>query len=463
MFRDHAVLARVTGFAGSCLVALGGLGAGALPVGIPFFAGLKHVRIGLVGVYSGLALLLLAWWWYGRVSRHDDLRRTWATLALWAGPLLIAPPMFSRDVYSYLAQGLMIDEGFDVYRLGPSAMGGFFADQVPEIWQHTPSPYGPVFLLLARMVTEPVGGHLLTGVIAMRLLAVAGLALLAYVMPILARPAGIRPASALWLAVLNPLVLIHFVGGAHNDALMVGLLAAGLAAAIRHRPIVATLLIVGAALVKAPAALGLVAVAVIWAARMPGRRPRLKATAAVGATAAAVTALLTLIAGTGYGWISALDTPISPQNLSLTSVLGRWTAGILRDDGVGDVFVMNLWRWIGVLATLIVAGLVWTYLGRLGPLYGLGIVLVAVVAFGPALRPWYVIWGLVPLAAAAVHRWVRHLLAAACAVLVLVVLPDGFAADPEKFLLATLGALLGIAVFLGVRLTAAPARALVAR
>ncbi|MBM2618798.1 polyprenol phosphomannose-dependent alpha 1,6 mannosyltransferase MptB [Actinoplanes sp. LDG1-06] len=457
MFRDHAVPARATGFAGSCLVAVGGLGAGALPVGIPFFAGLKHVGIGLVGVYSGLALLLLAWWWYGRIMKSRDPGPVWPTLALWAAPLLVAPPMFSRDVYSYIAQGVMLGDGYDVYRAGPSALGGFFAEQVPAIWQHTPSPYGPVFLLISNLVTAPIGDHLLTGVILMRLLAVAGLALLAYVMPVLARPAGIDPASALWLAVLNPLVLIHFVGGAHNDALMVGLLAAGLAAAIRRRPIAATLLVVGAALVKAPAALGLVAVAVIWASQLTGRRPRLRASAAVGATAAAATAVLTFVAGTGYGWISALDTPISAGNLSLTNVLGRWTADILRDDGVGDLFVMNLWRWIGVLATLIVAGLVGTGLGRLGPLYGLGIVLVAVVVFGPALRPWYLIWGLVPLAAAAGQRWVRHLLAAACAVMVLVVLPDGFAADAERFLLATSGALLGIAAFFAVRLVLAPA------
>lgn len=73
-----------------------------------------------------------------------------------------------------------------------------------------------------------------------------------------------NPNAATWPAVLNPLTLIHLVGGAHNDALMVGLLAAGLAAAIRRRPIVATLLVVTAALVKVPAGLGLVAVAAAW-------------------------------------------------------------------------------------------------------------------------------------------------------------------------------------------------------
>ncbi|MFF5085522.1 polyprenol phosphomannose-dependent alpha 1,6 mannosyltransferase MptB [Actinoplanes sp. NPDC000266] len=460
MFGDHGG-SRAAGFCGAVLVAVGGLGAGALPVGVSFFAGLTHVRLGLVLVYSGLALLLLAWWWYGQATRHsDDVGAMWWTLALWSAPLLFAPPLFSRDVYSYLAQGLMTGEGLDVYRQGPASLGGFIAAQVPEIWQHTPSPYGPVFMGIARLFG---GEYLLGGVVAMRLVAVAGLALLAYVLPILARSTGIRPPAALWLAVLNPLVLIHFVGGAHNDALMVGLLAAGLAAAVQRHPVLGAVLVMAAALVKVPAILGLAAVAVIWAAQLPGRWPLIRAGSAVAAIAAASTAALTAVAGTGYGWLGTLDTPISPHNLSLVNVLGRWTAGLLSDDGVGEVFVLNLWRWAGVLATLVVVGLVWSQIRELGVLYGLGIVLVAVVVFGPALRPWYLIWGLVPLAAAAGHRWVRHTLAAACAVLVLAVLPDGFAVDAEEFLLATSGALLGVSGFLLVRLAAAPTPELVTR
>lgn len=464
MQRDHAARgltsARVTGFAGSALVALGGLGAGALPVGIPFLPGLRHARVGLVCVYSGLALLLLGWWWYGRVTRateQEDCGRAWRTLALWAAPMLAAPPLFSRDVYSYLAQGQMIDSGLDVYRHGPAVLGGLVADQVPAVWQHTPSPYGPAFLIVAKAVAGPLSSHLVLGVLALRLVAIAGLALLAAAIPVLARSTGVNPPAALWLAVLNPLVLIHLVGGAHNDALMMGLLAAGLAAAVRERPIVATLLVAAAALVKVPAALGLVAVAAIWAAQLRGRLPRIRAAGAVAATAAVATVLITAAAGTGYGWIAALNTPISPQNWSLTGMLGRWTADLVAHDQAGVELAERLWRSAGLLAVLVAAGLVWTYRDRIGPLYGLGIVLVAVVVFGPALRPWYVVWGLAPLAASAAGRRVRRLLALSCGVLVLVVLPDGFAADQQRLLLATAGALLGLAVFLVVRLAVAPA------
>jgi alpha-1,6-mannosyltransferase len=267
--------------------------------------------------------------------------------------MLLAPPMFSRDVYSYLAQGLMIDAGMDVYRYGPAVLGGLVADQVPAIWQHTPSPYGPVFLIVARAVTGVVDSHLIAGVLAMRLVAVAGLALLAAAVPVLARATGIDPAAALRLSALNPLVLIHLVGGAHNDALMVGLLAAGLAAAVRHRPLAATVLVAAAALVKAPAALGLAAVAAIWAPHLPGRWAGTRAALAVGATAAAATVVVTTIAGTGYGWIGALSTPISPQNFSITGVLGRWTANALAHD---DVVGSNTYVWISLGLLVAVPG-----------------------------------------------------------------------------------------------------------
>ncbi len=440
---------RTVGAAGSALVALGGLGAGALP--LP--AGSAHVRIGLVGVYCGLALLLMGWWWYGRIG--GTTRQAYGTLALWTAPLMVAPPLFSRDVYSYLAQGLMVNHGLDVYHDGPAALGGLVADQVPAIWQYTPSPYGPMFLVVAEGVGGVVHDHLLAGVAAMRLVALAGCALLAWSLPIAARATGIDPSSALWLAALNPLVLIHLIGGAHNDALMAGLLAAGLAAALRDRPVAASVLVAVAALIKAPAALGLVAVAVIWAARLPGRWPLLRTAAAVAGTAAVTTAALTWVAGTGYGWISTLSTPISAQNFSITGVLGRWTADTFAHDDVGAALAISLWRYAGILATLVVAALVWTYRNRLGPVYGLGIVLVALVIFGPALRPWYLIWGLIPLAVAARHPRVRLALTVSCAVLVPVVLPDGFPASAPEVLLAVLGGLLGLAAYLGVRLTLA--------
>ncbi len=42
-------------------------------------------------------------------------RRWSAILTAWTAPLLLAPPLFSRDVYAYLAQGRLLAEGYDPY------------------------------------------------------------------------------------------------------------------------------------------------------------------------------------------------------------------------------------------------------------------------------------------------------------------------------------------------------------
>jgi alpha-1,6-mannosyltransferase len=424
---DHA-LAAATGGAGSLLIAIGG------PLG----------RSGLVCAYAGIALLVLGWWWYGRAGAASP-RRNWLTLWLWAAPFMMIPPLFSRDVYSYLATGLMLEHGIDVYRHGPAVLGGTVALQVPELWQWTPSPYGPVSLIMSRMVTAITGTNLMAGVVGMRLFAVASLALIALVLPRLARASGVREADAWWLVVLNPLTLIHLIAGAHNDALMVGLLSAGLALAVMNRPLLGAAVVTLAALVKAPAALGLAAVAMIWAARLPGRLPFVRASLAAGGAGIATTVGVTYATGYGYGWITALRTPISSNNWSLTGLLGRWTADTFTHNQVGASLAVNLWRWGGILVVAVVAGLVWAYRDRIGALSGLGLVLLAFAAFGPAFRPWYVIWGLIPLAAAlpSAHRK----LALLCALLTPAVLPDGYAADLPKIVMAVLGVALGVAVF----------------
>ena len=58
-------------------------------------------------------------------------------------------------------------------------------------------------------------------------------------LPRLARNLGRRPGVALWLAVLSPLALFSFIASGHNDALMLGLLVAGLTLASEDKPMAA--------------------------------------------------------------------------------------------------------------------------------------------------------------------------------------------------------------------------------
>ncbi|MGW1724219.1 polyprenol phosphomannose-dependent alpha 1,6 mannosyltransferase MptB [Streptomyces sp. NPDC002306] len=437
---------QALGLAGTAVLALGGETAGALPARELPAPASAQAALGLVGVYFGVVLLIAAWALLGRLVRSADPptpRALLLVLAVWAAPLLIAPPLFSRDVYSYLAQGAMVDAHIDVYAHGPAQLGGPLADEVAPLWQHTAAPYGPVFLGVASALSGLTRGELPAGLIGMRLVALVGVALMAAALPRLARHSGADPAAALWLGVLNPLVLLHLVAGAHNDAMMLGLLGLGLVAALGGRSVLGAVLITLAALVKAPAALGLAAVLVlqIRAGHRPARAV-LTTTVAVGATTVAATAL----AGTGYGWTGALDTPVSPHNWALSSLLGKATGALLQRFG-SDLapLAMPAWHVLGLAVTAVVVLVIWWRL-RPHPVYALGLSLAAVAAFGPAIRPWYALWGLFLIAAAAPSTSVRHRVAAVTAVLALAVLPSGGPADVGQLVLAVSGGALAMVV-----------------
>ncbi|MFI7501034.1 polyprenol phosphomannose-dependent alpha 1,6 mannosyltransferase MptB [Streptomyces sp. NPDC049687] len=445
---------QVLGLAGTACLALGGESAGALPARELLAPTSVHAVLGLVGVYFGLVLLTAAWILLGRLVRSADPptpRALLLVLAVWAAPLLIGPPLFSRDVYSYLAQGAMVDAHMDVYTHGPARLGGPLAAEVAPLWRHTGAPYGPVFMAVAAALYGLTHGELPAGLLGMRLVALCGVALMAFALPRLARHSGADPAAALWLGVLNPLVLLHLVAGAHNDAIMLGLLGAGLVAALARHPVPAAVLVTLAALVKAPAILGLAAVAVL--AVRAGRHPA-RAVLTTAAACAATTVAATALAGTGYGWIAALNTPVSPQNWALTSLLGRATGALLEHLG-SDLapLAVPAWHVVGLAVTAAVLVAIWWRL-RPRPVYALGLSLATVAAFGPAIRPWYALWGLFLIAAAAPSTSVRHRMAAVAGVLALAVLPDGGPADTGRLVLAVSGGALAVVVLWQARLAA---------
>lgn len=430
---SHIRKCRLLGLTGSAAVAVGGASAGALPVGEAPAPSSEAAAVGLFGAYFGLVLLVAAWAWLGRAARGPrppGARGMVVTLVVWAAPLVIAPPLFSRDVYSYLAQGAMVEARIDVYAHGPERLGGPLAAQVSPLWQDTPTPYGPLFLSFASLIARASRAELSAGLLGMRLVALLGVGLMMVSLVLLARRSGTAPGAALWLGALNPLLLLHLVAGAHNDAVMLGLLGMALVAAKGRYPVLGAVLMTLAALVKAPAVLGLAAVAAIWAGGLAGRGRRLGAASAVAGAALTTTVVVTAVTGTGYGWIGALNTPVSPQNWALTSLLGRLTASVLHGAGSGLApFALDAWRVVGLAATAVAVLVVWLRRPRHSPLYALGLSLIAVAVLGPAIRPWYVLWGLFPLAAAAPPGPARRVVAVASGVLALAQLPSGLAAD----------------------------------
>jgi hypothetical protein len=403
----------VPGVLGSTLLALGALGVGWLPatsalLDVDLVATMRSTTAGAVlsriAVFAGVALLLQAWLVLGH-DVLDDLerseRRLLGILALWTAPLLLMPPLFSRDAYSYFAQGLLMLEGLDPYQNGVSALPGWFLTGADPLWSESPTPYGPAFLLLEQGVAALVGPHPFAGAILFRLIAVAGVAMLAVHVPRLAEAHGIDRAKALWLAVLNPLVLMHFVAGAHNDALMVGLMVAGLAVAVAGRPVPGVLLIGLAGAVKPIALVILPFAGLLWAGVRAGWTARIVAWVQSMVLVLVVFAALSALAGVGLGWVASLSTPGTVRTwLSPPTALGMASGNLLQLVGLGTVDgAISFFRFIAMAAGATIG--LWLVLRPEGrsPVRGAALGLLAVVALGPVVQPWYLLWALPLLAA----------------------------------------------------------------
>ena len=233
---------------------------------------------GVVAVYGGMVLLVRVWFGLYQALRARPgvpIRPLAYMLALWILPLLAVAPLFSQDVFSYAAQGEMMSHHINPYHYGPITLGsGPYVSGVDPRWLNTAAPYGPLFLMLAGWSASITFHHALFTILLLRLQSVGGVALIAYCIPKLARSFGRDPGPAFVLAVLNPLTLLALVGGAHNDALMVGLLLAGITAARSRHPVWGVVLCALAASIKVPAAMGIVYVAWDWAGEGAAWRAR---------------------------------------------------------------------------------------------------------------------------------------------------------------------------------------------
>ncbi|MFE6819222.1 polyprenol phosphomannose-dependent alpha 1,6 mannosyltransferase MptB [Streptomyces sp. NPDC057677] len=424
---------RRLGAAGSLAVAVGGWAAGTLPVrggwGLWEPRGSAVTLAGALLAYLGLTVLVAAWWRYGVLLARGVRDGVLTTLAWWTAPLLLAPPLYSKDVYSYIAQGAMVLEGHDVYGGGPSVLGpgDLGADAAASVgghWTDTPAPYGPAFLVLAQLVVRLTGGEIVPAVLGMRLLALGALALIVWAVRGLGGGRG-GPDGALWLAALNPLLLIHVVGGMHNDGLMIGLMLAGVLLAVRGRWVLGCVLVGLAMMVKSPAAVALLFIGVTVARRDGGARGLAKGLVLPGLVAGAVAAVATVLAGTGFGWLRTQSVAGTIHTaLSVSSDLGLGLGLLLGDDpDPVKAAVQNLGLLAAVVLILVLAWRAWR--GALDPVLCLGLSLVALVALSPMVQPWYLLWGTAVVAAVAWRERAGQLLAVLSAALVYETALDG--------------------------------------
>jgi hypothetical protein len=229
-------------------------------------------------VYVGVAVLCLAWLGLGRELESTSRRQLVMVGLFWMAPLALGPPIFSHDGYSYLAQGTVLRLGRNPYHSPPGVLAGLGAghvlNAVSPFWRHVAAPYGPLFLGVMSLIVRVTGAHLTAGILVLRGLDLLGLILLAWAVPRLARALGADPVRASWLALLSPLVMLELIAAAHNDVLMAGLLAAGVAVALGGRPVLGAVLCVLAATIKVPALAGAIFIAAAWLREEPSARGR---------------------------------------------------------------------------------------------------------------------------------------------------------------------------------------------
>jgi alpha-1,6-mannosyltransferase len=527
-------LLRAGGLLGAVLMAAGAFAAGALPGGDPGVTASSTWWLGLAGWLAGLLILSAAWWRLGTALRHPDrprhpgppgsrspgaarpagspnrpgaagpagsprsagaalsLRWLLVTGALWAAPLLVAPPAASRDIYSYACQGALWLDGVDPYSVGVAGGGCPWTDAVPVLWHDTTTPYGPLAIALsgavvavARAVAGSTDAQLLVAVGLLRAVALAGGALIAGFLPRLARACGVEPRVATWLGLISPLAAVHLVSGAHNDALMIGLVITALALLAApgagatgtrfgptdppaaNRPGTALLLAAGAALGLATAvkvtALVAVPFAILLAVRRQQRHRSLgRAGAAIIGAGLLVFAGLSLATGLGLGWLGALSgTGSLVQWTSLPTGVGMAVGYLFRLIGQPAAIdpAVTVARLLGLAALAAVAALLLLRAWRAatgttagpavaptrkeGPLViqkpitrgpsfqqrivvaGCGGTFGALAVLSPVFYPWYALAAIAVLAASVPDpRWIRRL-AAATLVLSFLVLPNG--------------------------------------
>ena len=379
-----------------------GLGAASGPAAGPLY-------------YAGLCLALALY--AGVLALAASISRRAAVLAVVSLHLLfaLAPPLLSQDVFSYIAYArLGVVHGLSPYTHAPldipsDPVFGFAGSK------DAVSVYGPLFTLLTYPLAPlgvPAALWLLKAVAALSSLGIVALVWRG------AESLGRDPRLAALFVGLNPDVLVHVVGGAHNEALVMLLVTAGLVAFIAGRASSAAVLATAAAGLKASA--GLVVPFLIVGAAQAGkrdgpsargssherRRPGASASSLLrpAATALATAGLIALMGLLGFGReaLDALDLINSNQGRSSRFSLPYKTAQGLAAIGPGDRLDyrsgVRLAYALGFGVTFLV--LLWRTWRGADPIRMAGWATLAILLASAWLVPWYLLW-LLPLAALA--------------------------------------------------------------
>ncbi len=416
--------AILQGFVGSLLMVAGSVGVGWLAsssalIRTPVFIMARTSPVGVilctVMLCLGALLLLRSWLRIAQriggwnPSSRPVLRRA---LWMWAVPMMVSLPLFSRDAYAYIGQGRLMEQGLNPYTNGISALSNYFSLGPDKLWTEAPTPYGPLWLWIEQGAVWVSASVPEFALIPFRLAALAGVILLAVYVPRLAALHGVNPERALWLGVLNPVLLINFIASAHNDSLMLGLVVAGLYFASVKRPVLGIVLITASIAIKPITLIALPFAGLLWAGARAGWGRRMLCWSATLGLSLGLLAAAGLVNGLGFGWLGALQTPgavwIWYAPVGLLAHTAGFVVGLFGGPGVPVTDVIQT-------AGTAVSALAIVWLAVRTPGRGLGLpaplddetefnktvlrrmawAFAAVVVLAPVIQPWYMVWLLV--------------------------------------------------------------------
>jgi hypothetical protein len=344
---------------------------------------------------AALVILAVAWLVATWCAPRLPAAVVWTSVAVTQLLLVLGPPLPLTDVFNYLHYGRMSAlYGLNPYHDLPLAAAADPAYRFSN-WHHLPSPYGPLFTLLAEgLAPLGVAASYWTWKAIVLASSLGVLAIVAWA----ARRIGRSPQAAVAFVGLNPLVLVYGIGGLHNEPLMLLAVVGAVALVLRGRAPEEAASGAGwdaAAGACAALAAGIKpSAALVVALVVLGARRRLWALAGAAAAGLAIAAVVELRYG---GWLPAvgiqarLVTPLSVPNV-IAALLGR---GALDASGLRVAELA-----FALIAAAALAAVLWRR-DRLAGATGAAM-LGSVLTLGWAM-PWYV-WWVLPFAALARTR-----------------------------------------------------------
>lgn len=368
----------------------------ALPSWLAGPFGHHGIDIGLGGLIAVLAVMLVSYAIAMRFADQLSGRAVLICIAAFNALALLAPPLLSTDIFSYMAYGRMAAfYGSNPYLHGPNTILDPLNSFIGVQWIATPTAYGPLFTALSSLLA-PL--NIAAGVVAYKAIAAVSSLVIVTVVWNAARLRGLNPVKAAALVGLNPVIVVFGVGGGHNDLLMLAILFTGVYVLLRQKERTSGALIVTATVVKLTAGLLLPFALAAGAARRDVHRRRLAVL-----TGAALAAILAAVLGFilfGSGPLHLPSTVHKIQNEGGSQSVPGLILKLLGLGGLGSITGLVLDAGFAVCLVWLLRR-VWK--GELDWITGAGWATFALLITAGLLVPWYVGW-LVPLAALSSDR-----------------------------------------------------------